>query len=102
MIEEIKIWNIFIIQEVYFDIQVYINVYVEMGIWSFVKKLDKVVLVYQLRFVNSYIQRFKQLILLQQCLIYLRFIVVFQLRFIKNIRRFYCIVDNQYGVKGVV
>lgn len=102
MIEEIKIWNIFIIQEVYFDIQVYIYVYVEMGIWSFVKKLDKVVLVYQLRFVNSYIQSFKQLILLQQCLIYLRFIVVFQLRFIKNICRFYCIVDNQYGVKGVV
>lgn len=102
MIEEIKIWNIFIIQEVFFDIQVYIYVYVEMGIWSFVKKLDKVVLVYQLRFVNSYIQSFKQLILLQQCLIYLRFIVVFQLRFIKNICRFYCIVDNQYGVKGVV
>lgn len=102
MIEEIKIWNIFIIQEVFFDIEVYIYVYVEMGIWSFVKKLDKVVLVYQLRFVNSYIQSFKQLILLQQCLIYLRFIVVFQLRFIKNICRFYCIVDNQYGVKGVV
>lgn len=102
MIEEIKIWNIFIIQEVFFDIEVYIYVYVEMGIWSFVKKLDKVVLVYQLRFVNSYIQSFKQLILLQQCLIYLRFIIVFQLRFIKNICRFYCIVDNQYGVKGVV
>lgn len=73
-----------------------------MGIWSSARKLDIAVLGHQLRFTNSCIQRPKQLISSQQCLTYSRLTAVLQLRYTKNIFRFYCTNDNHYGAKGVV